>query len=224
MAQDSQSSPAAQKPSASRGLPARILLLLVGSFVSTMGIAMTTVADLGTTPVSTIPYTLTQFDGLTFGTNTFLINAVFLLGQILVLRSRFRLWNLLQLPAVLVFGLMLDLSMLIISPHAPAGWWGGLAMSMTGNLVLAAGIVMQIRSNTIVQPGEGIVLAIATVLRKNFGTLKILNDFSLSVIAALIGWIVLGHVVGIREGTLISAFLIGFFVRIISRVFPEKKA
>ena len=50
------------------------------------------------------------------------------------------------------------------------GYVTALALSLVGNLLLAFGIVMQIRSKTLVQPGEGIVLAVAVTLKKPFGT------------------------------------------------------
>ena len=127
-------------------LSLRLLLLLIGMFTAALGVALTTVADLGTTPISTVPYAFTVLTGYSFGTTTFFVNLFLVAGQVLLLRRRFSLWNLLQIPTVLIFGICIDLAMAIVSPHAPAGWWTGLLMSISGNFVLALGIVMQIRS------------------------------------------------------------------------------
>ena len=88
-------------------------------------------------------------------------------------------------------------------------------MSISGNFVLALGIVMQIRSKTIVQPGEGFVLAAAAVTRKSFGSVKIVNDVTLSLIAAGIGFVCAGELIGVREGTVLSAVLVGLFAKLI---------
>lgn len=172
-------------------------------------------ADLGTTPISTVPYVFTVLTGYSFGTTTFFVNIFLVAGQVLLLRRRFSLWNLLQIPTVLIFGICIDLAMAIVSPHAPAGWWTGLLMSISGNFVLALGIVMQIRSKTIVQPGEGFVLAAAAVTRKSFGSVKIVNDVTLSLIAAGIGFVCAGELIGVREGTVLSAVLVGLFAKLI---------
>ena len=68
-------------------------------------------------------------------------------------------------------------------------------------------------SKTIVQPGEGMVLAVSVVLRKSFGTIKIWNDVTLVLLAVILGFVFLGHVAGVREGTVVSAFLVGFLIK-----------
>lgn len=193
-------------------------------FVAATGVALTTVARLGTTPISTVPYVITALTGLSFGTTTFLLSLLMVAGQALVLRRRFNLMNLLQIPTVFFFGAFIDLAMHLVSPHPPSGWWTGLAMSMAGNVVLAAGIVMQIRSKTLVQPGEGLVLAVAAVTKRPFGTIKILNDVTFSALAVAIGLCAAGEVIGVREGTVISAVLVGLFARLIGRLFPDRPA
>jgi len=52
-------------------LSLRLLLLLIGMFTAALGVALTTVADLGTTPISTVPYVFTVLTGYSFGTTTF---------------------------------------------------------------------------------------------------------------------------------------------------------
>ena len=86
--------------------------------------------------------------------------------------------------------------------------FGGCAFSF-GNLILALGTVIQIRSKTIVQPGEGFVIAIAALVKSSFGSMKIANDISLTAVAALMALLEMGHLIGIREGTLASALMIG---------------
>ena len=195
----------------------RLFLLIFGMFAAAMGISLIAVLNLGSTPISTVPLVASAVTGLSFGTMTFVVNVCFVVGQIVLLRRRFNPLNLLQIPVVFVFALFIDGSMAILNP---AGWTDlgylpALLLTLLGNVVLAAGIVMQIRSKTIVQPGEGIVLAAAVTARKSFGTMKVLNDVSLVAIAAVVSWICLGEIIQIREGTLISAVAVGFLVKAI---------
>ena len=201
----------------------RILMLLVGIECATFGISCTAHSGLGTTPISSLPFVHSKIFPLTFGTTTFILNVFFVLIEAVLLRSRFTVLNLLQIPSVLVFGLFIDLNMWLLGAHAPESWPTGLAMSLLGNVVLAVGVFLQIRSKTIVQPGEGVVIVYAAVLRRSFGTMKIVNDVSLVVIAAILSLLVLGALTGIREGTVISAFLVGFLVKSIVHFFPEPK-
>lgn len=163
----------------------RTVLLIFGMFLAAFGIACTTRAGLGTTPISTVPYTASAITGLSFGTCTVILNFFFVAGQIVVLRSRYSTFNLLQIPIGFIFGAFIDLSMHLIGNVQMPNWFLAAMLSLFGNLILALGTVIQIRSKTIVQPGEGFVIAIAALVKSSFGSMKIANDISLTAVAAL---------------------------------------
>ena len=195
------------------GLAGRWLLLVWGMLVATAGIVFITRAGLGTTPISTVPFTVGEITGLTFGEATFAVNILFVLVQWVLLRSRFHYSSFFQIPIVSVFSWFIDLHMgwtawIGDDPYVVRFLWG-----LLGNLFLAFGIYWQVASKTIVQPGEGMVLAFSVVLRKSFGTIKIWNDVTLVVLAVLLGFVFLRHVAGVREGTVVSAFLVGFLIK-----------
>lgn len=58
----------------------RTVLLIFGMFLAAFGIACTTRAGLGTTPISTVPYTASAITGLSFGTCTVILNFFFVAG------------------------------------------------------------------------------------------------------------------------------------------------
>ncbi len=193
-------------------------LFVLSTFISAIGIALVTNAHLGTTPITSLPYTVTAICGLSLGTWTFIINIAFVVAQKFLLGPTFKLSALLQLPAVLLFSLFIDLWMWITASWTVSGYPGQLAMSMAGNAVLGLGISIELASKTTVQPGEGMVLAIAYRSHKEFGNIKVLFDVSLVCLSALLGLISLGSIVGLREGTLLSALTVGVFVRIFGRL------
>ena len=142
-----------------------------------------------------------------------------MLGQILLLRRGYQFINLLQIPLVFVFGFFIDLGMEIFSSIEPSQLWQSWAMSLSGNLLLAVGVFASIKSRTLVQPGEGIVMAVSIATRKSFASLKIANDVSLVAIAAAAGWFVLGRFVGIGLGTLVSAVMVGLMIKGINALY-----
>lgn len=77
------------KGSSLLGLAGRWLLLVWGMLVATAGIVFITRAGLGTTPISTVPFTVGEITGLTFGEATFAVNILFVFVQWALLRSRF---------------------------------------------------------------------------------------------------------------------------------------
>ena len=134
-------------------LSLRLLLLLIGMFTAALGVALTTVADLGTTP------------SVRFHMPSLCSRAIHLAQPLF--REPFSGCGSGAAPSSAVFalessantdcshfGICIDLAMAIVSPHAPAGWWTGLLMSISGNFVLALGIVMQIRSKPLSSRGR----------------------------------------------------------------------
>lgn len=200
------------------GWAIRLSLLVFGMLIMTMGISLVTTADIGTTPISTVPYTLSEITDFTFGQMTFAINVGFVALQLLLLRSRFKPINFLQIPVVWVFAMMLDWWMGTFQRVDVSELWFAWTLSLTGNLFMAIGIYMQVRSKTLVQPGEGIVLAVALVTKKAFPTLKIINDVTLVVLAVLIALVFAGHPVGVGWGTLVSAVLVGLLIKAIDKL------
>ena len=94
------------------------VLLIISLFIMTFGVALCVRSALGSSVISTIPFVLTIAGGegmapaWTIGEYTYLMNAVFVLLQILILRRRFEWVQLFQLVIGFFFGYLLDLNML----------------------------------------------------------------------------------------------------------------
>lgn len=190
--------------------------LSVSLFFNALGIALITQAHLGTTPITTLPYTLAAIFGLTLGTTTFACNLLFLLLQRILLQRRLGIAELLQIPAVLIFSVFIDFWMHLTGALVTDVYVWQIVMCIVGSAVLGAGISLEIMSNATVIPGEGLVIVIAARSRKNFGNIKVLFDCSLVLASCLLGLAVLGSIVGLREGTVLSAVLVGMFARLTS--------
>mgnify|MGYP000556214682 FL=1 len=74
------------------------------ALIMTLGVAISVKSNLGVSPVSSIPYTITCVVGLEMGKATILFHAVLVLLQILLLRRAFQAKNLLQIFAGILFG------------------------------------------------------------------------------------------------------------------------
>ena len=200
----------------------RWIIFLLSLFFMGNGIAMVTNAQLGTTPISSVPYVVGEIFGFSIGTGTFCVNTLMLLAQIPLLGRTFRPRQFLQLPSVFIFSMFIDLGMWLTHTLIPETWPLRIVMTLIGCTVMAFGITLEITSNTMVIPGEGFVLALAYRLKLPFSNLKVINDVSLVVLAALLGWTCLGRIAGLREGTVITAFLTGFIIRFFSLCFRQR--
>ena len=79
-------------------LKIRIPMYFIGLFIMTIGIALSVKSNLGVSPVSSIPYTITCVWGIEMGKATILFHIILVILQILLLRKNFKPVQLLQVP------------------------------------------------------------------------------------------------------------------------------
>lgn len=65
----------------------RLIVYLLGLFIMTLGISMSVKSDLGVSPVSSIPYTITCITGLEMGKATIVFHIALVALQIVILRG-----------------------------------------------------------------------------------------------------------------------------------------
>ena len=198
----------------------RYFWFFVGVLINSFGVAFITKASLGTSPISSVPYVLSFQFPLTLGQFTFLLNSLFLLLQIALLRRKFPPLQLLQLAATAVFSGFLDVSMALLSWLQPAGLAEKLVSLLAGCAVLALGIAIEVAPDILVVPGEGIVRAIALVSGKKFGSVKVAFDVALVLIAVVLSLLFFHRLRGMGAGTVISALLVGRLVNLYNRRLP----
>ncbi len=200
-------------------LTKKSLCCLLGLAVSGFGVALSTRPDLGTSPISGLPYVMTFIYPLSFGTWTVLVNGLFVLTQAAILGKKFGWRQLLQIPAVVVFGFFIDLGMWLSGLCPPESYAARMAEQVAGCAVLAAGISFELIADVTYMPGEGLIKVIANRWRLNFGRTKIAFDAVLVVLSFATSLVFCGKVIGIREGTLIAVLMVGSCIRQFQRPF-----
>lgn len=174
-----------------------------------LGIAVMTLAGLGTSPISAPIWVATLAGGLTFGGWNMVLNLLMFIAQLFILRRRFPAAGWLQLPATLVFSSAIDLWMLTFGWLQP-GHYGLQALQMLlGAGLLGLGVAIQVAPDTLYLPGEGLVATVAKVTRSSFARLKVVLDVSLVAIAVAMSFLLFGELRGVREGTVVAALLVG---------------
>jgi uncharacterized protein len=188
----------------------RVALCLLGNFVLALGVAMAVKADMGITPVNSIAFVLSRILSLDHGFMTGVIYAFYVLLQLLLLRSEFRVNNLLQAGAALLFGWFVFLcNHALAFFRVPEFYPVRLLCLLVGVGIIGLGIMLYLRANILPQPAEGLILAIQKKTGWKLHNIKVAFDSSVVVIAAAISFIVTRRIIGIREGTLISMIGIG---------------
>ena len=198
----------------------RYILFIISLFFIGFGIAFTKHGELGVSPISSVANVFSlKFTFLSFGTWLTASNCAMLLGQIVLLRRNFKLVQLLQIPLSFLFGYFTDFGLWLISGIPNDRYPVQLLLVAAGIVILGFGIALGVIADVIMNSGEAIVKAIADVTQKDFGSVKIVFDTSwvlLSIVLSLFFFD--GKLVGTREGTIISAVLVGFVVKFFRKI------
>lgn len=195
----------------------RYIFLLVGLFVNGLGVSFITKAGLGTSPITSIPYTLSLGFTPTVGMFTLVFNIFLIILQVILLRRNFQLQNLLQLPIIALFSFFIDLTMSLLGFMQPETYAMKVVSLIVGCLILGFGVFMEMVANVAMLPGEATVRAVSDVFSTDFGKTKIAFDSSMTVIAAILSFIMFRHLDGVREGTIVAAILVGFIARLFKK-------
>ena len=192
----------------------RIPAYVIGLLIMTLGVAISVKSNLGVSPVSSIPYTITCVVGLEMGKATILFHAVLVLLQILLLRRAFQAKNLLQIFAGILFGYFTTFcnSLMVFFPD-PTNLIVRLAMMLFSTGLIAFGLFWYVPADIIPLAGEGAMLAISRTIKKPFPTVKIAFDVTMVVIS-----LVTLHSLGsVGIGTIAAAILVGMELRWITK-------
>lgn len=195
----------------------RYIVFIIGLYINSFGVALITKADLGTSPISSIPYVLSLNIPFTLGEFTIVFSLLLILIQLVILRKNFKLEHILQIPVSILFGFFIDASMLLLDSFVPVGYVVKLISLLVGCLILGFGVYTEVLADVVMLPGESFVRAVVFRWKTEFGITKIIFDVSMTVIAALLSFILSGSLMGVREGTVIAALLVGFIARFIGK-------
>lgn len=195
----------------------RYLLFLAGLFINSLGVSLITKADLGTSPISSIPYVLSLNFPFTLGQFTILFSLLLIVIQLFILRRNFKPEHLLQIPISILFGYFIDLTMAMLFFVNPGNYFASVAYLLIGCVILGFGVYTEVLANVAMLPGESFVRAVSSTWKTEFGSTKVAFDVSLTVIAAALSLIFAHRLDGVREGTIIAALLVGFIARLFGR-------
>lgn len=192
----------------------RYVLLLIGLFINGFGVSFITKASLGTSPISSIPYTLSLKFQPTIGMFTMFFSVLLIVLQLIILKKNFPKQYWLQIPVSMLFSYFIDLSMEILSALQPATYVSKMVFLLIGCVILGFGVFIEVIANVVMLPGEAFVKSVTMTFNTDFGKTKVAFDTSMTIIAILLSLLMFHSLNGVREGTIISAILVGTIARL----------
>lgn len=194
----------------------KYIVYFIGLFLVALGASLSIKANLGTTPLVCIPYVADLITNLSVGTTTFIFNIILIAIQVIILRKGFEKRQLLQIVVGTIFAECIDDTLILVNFLDPVNYASQFILLLISCVVMAMGVLLETKANVVYLPGDGLIVALSKVFNKEFGEMKPYCDVPMVIIAAIASFIFLGHLGGVREGTVVSAIIIGPIVAVLN--------
>ena len=186
------------------------IFYIISLFISSLGVAFSVKASLGTSPLVAIPNVLSIiFPIISIGTYSMIFNIILILFELIILKKKFPKLQYLQFFIAIIYGYIIDIALYLIKCLNPYDYFTQWIFCIVGALVLAFGIYLQLKSAVVYLPIDGFVLSIAHVKNSIYSKIKPFVDISLIIIAVIISLYYTNNLVGVREGTIFAAIFVG---------------
>ncbi|AQP42503.1 membrane protein [Streptococcus gallolyticus] len=197
-------------------LSKRLIMYFLGLFTMTIGVALSVKSNLGVSPVSSIPYTMTCIWGIEMGKATIIFHCFLVLLQMILLRRNFKPINLLQILVGIVFGYFTTFCNWGVSfLPTPENLVIRLLMMLISTVIIAFGIFMYLPPNIMPLAGEGAMKAVSDVTGIAFPKVKVGFDITMVVISLISCLIFIKGLGSVGIGTIVAAFLVGSILNVI---------
>lgn len=198
-----------------KNLVNRYSLFLIGLFITSLGVAFSTIAGLGTSPVSSVPYSISIVSNhLSFGGWLNLSSLIQITIQVILLGKKCNPFEIgIQTVLAFLYGYMTNFSCFLISGIRVTGYMQQMFYMILSCFIVAFGIWVQLKGNVAMLPGEAMNRAIASVSHRKYENVKISLDVFYILVSVIISLACTGQVQGVREGSVIAALSIGLIIK-----------
>jgi len=202
----------------------KLLFYFGGLIIMTFGVAISVKSDLGVTPISSIPYTMTVVYGMDLGIATMIFSVLMVLLQIVLLRKQYKIVNMLQIPVGIMFGAFLTLSGKAMNylPN-PEYFSLKLILMLISTVFVAVGVFLYVPAGFIPLAPEGFLLALSKITKLKFSTVKVISDVSMVIISLVTCLIAIQSLGSVGIGTIVAAVLVGNEVKLMTKICGESK-
>lgn len=198
----------------------RYFIMFCGLYLTAFSVTLSVSSDMGTSPISTLPNVFSyKFTGLSLGVLMFIWNCLLLVAQVIILRKKFKIYQLLQLPLSFVFSAMIDFTNKYIIANLPIeSMFSRILVLVVGCVMLGFAVTLTMKSDVVMNSGEAVVKAFADTFGLNFGNVKIGFDVLYVVLGAVSSFIMFRTLKGVGAGTVFLAVCTGFVVKFFTKI------
>lgn len=207
----------------------KVVYLVLGLLFCGLGTALAVRANQGVSPISAPPVVMSEmFSKITYfggalGFWTVVYNGIFIFLQMFLLGKKFTLKYWLEFPALFVFGYFVSAGMYLTQHYIPTTYVSCFVEMLLGCIAMGLGVALELYADLTFLSGDGFVSVVSNKYHLNLGKVKIIFDVGCVLIAVAISFFYLdGKIIGIREGTIVAALLVGpiinFFMKLLKKM------
>lgn len=203
----------------------RVLVYCVGLFIMALGVSLSVLSDLGVSPMSSIPYVLSEIiTSISMGTFTTALFCSYIGIQAILLGRDFRLINFAQILGSFIFGWFVDLTNFLtgLFLSAPSSYIMRLVFLVIGMACVGMGIFLYIAPKLPPLPGEGVMQVVSVKFHIPLHWAKIGFDTTVTIIALILSLVFFHGLHGVREGTILAALGVGKFLGLFMKLFQKQ--
>lgn len=188
----------------------RVLTYCIGLLVLAFGVVFAINSDLGVSPVNSLPYVISLVLGAPLSICVTAVFVFYILLQVIILRKDFKWYNIFQIAFSTIFGVFVDFAKWAVGDFTIPTYFGKLALLAISIVFIAVGISLYLGAKLIPMPMEGLTLALTDKSKRiKFQYMKTIVDSVIVLTSVAISLLCLGTLKGVREGTILTAVLIG---------------
>lgn len=198
----------------------RFVIYICGIFIIALGGILAIKSNLGASPVSSLPLSISRVSRLSLGTATIVLFTFYVLVQIILLRKNFNKVQLLQIVFAILFGQIMNLFNSIINIEVNH-FYIKIIICLLSFFITALGVFITITANIVPIAPDGLVQVISLKSGIDFGKAKSYFDCVVVILSITLLLINGKSLEGIGIGTILSAILVGRIVFIINKYFKK---
>ena len=193
--------------------------MVVSVLVMSLGVVLTVKAQMGASPIVSLPNVLSNVMGISLGTTVFIVYFLLILIEWALIRDRSRiLLTLSQLPFTMLFSLFVDLIVWLLGGWTVSGPLEQWLMVIGGTAIIGLGCVLEIDANISMLADDGLVLAISQVTKVRLDKVMVIFDICFVATAFVVSYVAFHGFVGVGWGTIFAGITLGLFVRLFTKI------
>lgn len=195
----------------------RIAVYAAGLVILCFGVVLNTKTGLGVACMNTVPYSLSEINGITLGTATFFFYCFLIILEFLLNRKA-SLRTVLQLPFSFGFSLLVDFFDRKVLTFEAGSTGEAYGLLLAAIVLVALGTTMVVSMRIVPAAPDGFVQALADRRKWTFGKAKTLMDGIFVCTTCIYSLATVHKIVGVGIGTLIALLLTGNLCRAWNRM------